>query len=84
MAVDEKDFARTIVHLMRMIIDLQTTVTALGLVLKDRDPTTEQQVGAHRAALLQRAAPLLARFEQAEAADLLAMLRAFAGSGPIH
>jgi len=75
MPIDDQTFARTIVQLLRTILDLQTTVAAMGLALKDReDAHFERDVGVHREALLARAAPLLARFDQAEAADLLDLL----------
>lgn len=78
MAIDDQVYARTVVQLMRSIVDLQTTVAAIGLAMKDRgDASFEGDVGRHRAALLERAAPLLAMFERAEAADILAMLKQF-------
>lgn len=78
MAIDDEVYKKTVVHLLRAIIDLQTTVTAIGLAMKDRgDDQFEGDVGVHRAALLKRAAPVLAMFERAEAADILAMLQQF-------
>jgi len=77
MPIDDDVYARSIVHLMKLIVDLQSTVTAIGLVLKARDPDTEAEVGAQRAALLERAAPILRAFERADAAELLTMLQRF-------
>jgi len=80
--IDDEVYRRAIVQLVRKIADLEATIQAIGQVLIARDPDVEADLGRQRAAALERAAPGLALFERAEAADLLAMLKAF--SRPPH
>jgi hypothetical protein len=76
---DEDLFRRTFLRLLRMHLDMGATITAIGTVLQQADPSFEAKVGAERTAHVARAQQLYAAFEQAQTQEWLLLLDGLTG-----
>lgn len=81
--MSDDDLRRLFLEVLRQLVDLQTTVTAMGIVGQQLDPQYEARVGAARQPLAEKSARVLALFEQVDADEWLRLLRAMR-SGPVQ
>lgn len=74
--IDDTLYRKQMIQLLRLNVDLQTTITAMGVVLTNSiGEGFEQLVGVERKRLEERSSKVLAAFEAADTAEWTEMLR---------